>query len=367
MVIFGVDTSPQAERIARVKAASADPDFDWYRYDSLANLQHLKALLGRSEAPVIQAARDGGVLDLGCGDGDLAFFFESLGCQVDAVDHPIPNHNGMRGVRRLKQELSSQVQIHEVDLDSQFTVPQDRYGLAIFLGILYHLKNPFYALEQVARHANYCVLSTRVARLLPNGTPIPEGEPLVYLLDADELNDDNSNYWIFSNPGLRRLLKRAQWEVVEWLNVGDTQSSDPVSLNHDERAFCLLRSHHSMLHVELLGGWHDAEASGWRWTERTFSARFQTGKFAVPSRLALKLYLPPEVFNRVGTVTLSGRINGERFVPAVLDGPGDHTVLRGVTSMSGDVTAEFELDKFLAPSAAEPRELGVIVASIEVD
>lgn len=70
----------------------------------------------------------------------------------------------MQGVKLLKEVLSSSVQIHEVDLDSQFSLPEKNYNLAFFLGILYHLKNPFYALEALSKSARYCLISTRIAR-----------------------------------------------------------------------------------------------------------------------------------------------------------------------------------------------------------
>jgi SAM-dependent methyltransferase len=363
MILFGTEVEPLAQRIAAPKESTPDPGFPWYPYSSLGNLEHLKLLLGSSEGLVIDAARRDGVLDIGCGDGDLSFFFESLGCRVDAVDHPSPNHNGMRGVRRMKQELKSAVEIHEVDLDNQFQLPGKRYGLALFLGLLYHLKNPLYALEQVSRCAEYCVLSTRVARMLPGGRPFPEGEPLAYLLDSDELNRDNSNFWIFSNPGLRRILKLAKWETVKWLSLGDTLNSDPVSLERDERAFCLLRSHYGLTHVELGEGWYSAEATGWRWTARRFSARFQ----GAASKLTLQVYLPPEVFLKLGAMTLVIRWEGLELPPAVLDAPGEHSITRRVSRPTENPTVEFELDKALPPSPEEPRELGIIVSSLEVE
>ena len=91
------------------------------------------------------------VLDFGCADGDLAFFLESLGLKVLTFDHVRTNHNGMMGVRALKQALNSNVEIHELDLDNNFEIPEGRFGLALVLGILYHLKNPFYVLETISK------------------------------------------------------------------------------------------------------------------------------------------------------------------------------------------------------------------------
>ena len=365
--MFGAETKAFQQRIESLKEQHPNPGFEWYRYNSFSNLVHLKELLAGSEAKVLEAARRSGVLDVGCGDGDLAFLFEVLGCKVDAVDHSIPNYNGMRGVRFLSHELQSSVGIHEVDLDTQFVVPRERYGLTVFLGILYHLKNPLYALEHLAKHSDYCLLSTRVARCLPNGGPSMEAQPLAYLVDADELNQDGSNFWIFSNTGLQRILKRANWEVLGWLNVGDTVASDPVSSEHDERAFCLLKSLRSFAHADLLEGWHSAEVSGWRWTKKRFSARFHIGEGERRKRLVMQAYLPRESFDRLGPVTLRIRVGGAELEPARLQTPGSHAVIRPIKNLQGDVLAEFELDKALEAESREARELGIIVASLELE
>src|SRR5258708_3689237 len=121
MQIFGIESDPIEERIASIKRRIPDPGFEWYRYRSFTSLVHLKELLGDAESRLLgETARRGGVLDVGCADGELSFLFEAAGCRVDAIDHPAPNHNGMLGVRLLARELGSSIKIHEVDLDSQF-------------------------------------------------------------------------------------------------------------------------------------------------------------------------------------------------------------------------------------------------------
>jgi hypothetical protein len=68
--------------------------------------------------------------------------------------------------------------------------------------------------------------------------------PVGYLLAADECNNDATNYWIFSEAGLRRLLHRTGWDVLDFGTVGATGMSDPATAKGDERAFCLVRSRH---------------------------------------------------------------------------------------------------------------------------
>ncbi len=149
------------------------------------------------------------------------------------------------------------MEIREVDLDSQFSLPEKDYNLAFFLGILYHLKNPFYALEALSKSARYCLISTRIARFNRPATAAEKTTAklsqsdrvdfrniaVAYLLDELEANNDPTNYWIFSDVGLRRILKRTGWEILDYMTVGNTHDSDPATTQGDERAFCLVKSH----------------------------------------------------------------------------------------------------------------------------
>jgi len=342
-------------KVLKDARTQARADFEWYRYDSLSNLAPMSDLLSECH---LELAREKGLLDAGCGDGDLSFFFESLGCDVVAMDHPGPNHNGMRGVRRLREVLNSRVEIREVDFDSQFSPLDRRFWLTLFLGALYHLKNPFYALETLAKCSEYCLLSTRIARRFPVVGRAPANASLAYLLDADELNADDSNFWIFSEAALRRLLKRTRWSVCEFLTLGDTANSDAVSIAHDERAWCLLRSEYGLANVNLVSGWNDAEPGGWRWTERSFAIR----AMGPASRVTLNLYIPDEAVVRPLGLTI--RSAGRALPPAVFEHAGLQTLVRDV---AGDQLIEFELERAFPGDERDPRERGIVVGSITFD
>jgi tRNA (mo5U34)-methyltransferase len=214
----------------------------WYPYSTLGNLVHLEALLTGEHRQLDAVLGDGVVADIGGADGDLAFFLEQLGYRVHLIDNPPTNFNGLRGARMLKDALSSSVEIFEVDLDSQFTLPQARYETVLFLGIAYHLKNPYYAFEHLARSARRCLVSTRVIRFDPSKETHLRHLPVAYLVDPLETNNDPTNYWMFSETGLRRLLSRAGWDVLDFITVGNTEDSEPATAEGDERAFCLLQS-----------------------------------------------------------------------------------------------------------------------------
>jgi len=231
-----------SKEFSALKSRAAGNDFPWYPYDTLGNFAHLDRLLSGSRRELLELADGKAIADIGAADGALAFFLEKLGHKVDIIDYGPTNFNTLRGARLVKQAIESTVGIHELDLDSQFAMPRSDYGLIFFLGILYHLKNPFFVLESLAKSTRYLVVSTRVAKLAgPKKTEIA-GLPVAYLVDPAETNNDSTNYWIFSQEGLRRIFKRTGWEVRDFVTVGNVKDSDPATPAGDERAFCLLES-----------------------------------------------------------------------------------------------------------------------------
>jgi len=227
-------------KFEEAKRLAAARDFEWYPYDCFANLFYVQHLLHDAGLTLAETIGGEPVLDIGAADGALSFFLESLGHQVEAWDHSGTNRNRMRGLRRLAEVMGSRVEIRDADLDGRFEIAGE-HGLALFLGTLYHLKNPFYALETLAGHARYCLLSTRVARWSPGGKLRLDDLPVAYLLGAAELNADTTNYWIFSPAGLARLAQRSGWQVRAAVRSGSPQS-DPQTQEGDERMFLLLRS-----------------------------------------------------------------------------------------------------------------------------
>ncbi len=230
------------EQFLTIKKAELAPKSFWYPYHIMSNFTHLDALLTGPNRLLMDLIDGKPVADIGGADGDLAFFLGSLGVSVDLIDHAPTNFNGLRGAGLLKTALSSSVAIHEIDLDSYFTLPPKNYGLIFFLGTLYHLRNPYYVLETLAKSARYCLISTRIAKLTTDKKTRLHDIPVAYLLDDREANNDPTNYWIFSEAGLRRILKRTGWQICDFVTVGNTRDSDPSSLEGDERAFCLVRS-----------------------------------------------------------------------------------------------------------------------------
>jgi tRNA (mo5U34)-methyltransferase len=336
----------------RVKDEIAPRDFGWYPYNTLGVFSILEKLLTGANRRLLDLAGSDPLLDIGCADGALAFFFESLGCRVHAIDHPHSNFNRMRGAIEIRSRLHSSITLEAVDLDSQFALPDDTVGLALFLGLLYHLKNPFYVLEHLAVKARYCLLSTRIAERTPGRTLI-QREPLTYLLAPAEANNDPTNYWIFSQAALERLLDRTGWDILDYTTIGCRNDSDPINPNRDQRAYALLRSRiRKPDRVKLLEGWHALEEDSFRWTARRFSVLITQ---ASVSRLRLTFELPAAIIERLGAITLTSAGGA----PQTYSSAGHHTYL---VELQGPQRVDFLLDKALPASDADPRELGVLVS-----
>lgn len=241
-------------KLKSVKSGIDLGGYAWYPYGSMSNFVHLDHMLTGEHRDILRYAGSLPILDIGAADGDVAFFLESLGYRVHVLENPPTNFNGCRGLYAMRSALCSQIEITELDLDSQFHLPEGRFGLTFLMGLLYHLKNPFYVLEALAKRVEHMLLTTRVTQynVADGGGDASSGVNLVrvdmssipaaYLVDPLETNNDATNFWMFTQAGLRRILSRTGWDVLDFTTVGVTDGSDPATLDHDERAICFLRS-----------------------------------------------------------------------------------------------------------------------------
>lgn len=233
------------QRMAAARQAIG-PGIPWYPYDILATVSQLNGLLHGENRDLDRLAGGLPVADIGGADGDLAFVLEQeCGWPIHLIDTAPTNMNGLRAARALREYLGSSVEIHDVDLDSQFALPAERYGLVLLLGILYHLQNPLYVLRELSRRTNYLLVSTKVARFAGDARVPIADLPVAYLVGPTETNNDPTNYWMFSPAGLNRIVERAGWTVLDQTSYGDVHGSDPSTPEHDERRFLLLRSEHA--------------------------------------------------------------------------------------------------------------------------
>ena len=341
-----------------VKQSANELPFSWYPFESLSALPLVAELLDPASAEVSQAIASHPVADIGCADGDFSLLMARLGADVDAIDFAPNNYNRMQAVEWLSREMGLPVHIHSLDLDRNPTLPREHYGLTLFLGTLYHLKNPYLVLESLAYRTEWCLLSTRIAQVTANRNIRMEEEPLAYLVSGRELANDATNYWIFSACGLLRILQRTRWAIAGLRRVGCSQDSNPLAGDADERMFLLLKSRvfYPQLQAQRLDGWYAPEDNERCWTTKRFSLGVTLPLERPIGGFMFRAYAP-------GGMTLECCIGGEPIHSETYETPGDFTFRSPLPPYAAHepiLKLDFSVEStFAAPG--DTRELGICV------
>ena len=99
--------------------------------------------------------------------------------------------------------------VYDINIDQFGT-----FDIVLFLGVLYHLRNPMLALDQirtVVADGGEIFVETQLttdSTLLATETPAWEFFP------ADSHNQDASNMWAPNVPALRAVLEECEFEVI---------------------------------------------------------------------------------------------------------------------------------------------------------
>jgi hypothetical protein len=189
-------------------------------------------------------------------------------------------------------------------------------------------------------------------------------EPLAYLLDHREANDDATNFWIFSPAGLRRLAKRTGWRVIGDTLVGCTRHPNPVDPDKDGRMFMFLESQRLSIpaEVKLLDGWTEVTEFNSAWTLKEFSIEARVLDNSKPSRFFLGFSLMREMVADT-PVTMFCTVNGVQMKPQTFKQSGEHFFESLIPDEIGNTDTlcfEFTVDHRYKPET-DPRDLGVIV------
>ena len=148
------------------------------------------------------------VLDIGAWHGFFSFECERRGAKrVLAVDNYAWNRFGMDEFLSARERLGSKVEYQRLDVYDLDPAAIGQFDLVLLLGVLYHLRNPLLALEQIkAVTKRLLICETHV--LLPF---MHERYPLIPFFPGDE-NAEEKPFEICAMPtleALRQMLKSA--------------------------------------------------------------------------------------------------------------------------------------------------------------
>lgn len=145
------------------------------------------------------------VLDLGCWDGYWSFYAERRGARfVLATDDATQHKGGDTGLRLAHELLKSNATIRsDVSVYDLSDLPP-RFDVIFFLGLYYHLIDPFYALMQVRKKCDAGSLIVIEGDVLHNVHP-----GTVFL--SDDLNV--APRFVPSEHGIETLIKAAYFSI----------------------------------------------------------------------------------------------------------------------------------------------------------
>lgn len=147
------------------------------------------------------------VLDVGCWDGFYTFLCEKKGAKVIAIDNRQQERfvqykyglkiDGLAGFRVAKKILNSKVRLREKDL-YELDCWDRRFDIVLCLGVLYHLKYPFKAIEILYN------LTKKLLVLETHYIKTKSAAPYMRFYPKNELKNDITVWW---GPNIQCLLE----------------------------------------------------------------------------------------------------------------------------------------------------------------
>ncbi len=186
------------------------PEIRWFHSFDLGDgetIEGIKPLhILRQEADLILERDLTGktVLDIGAWDGFFSFEAERRGAaRVVATDHFSWSGDGWadrRGFDYVHQRLGSRIEAIDADIHELPNLNLGQFDIVLFLGVFYHLKDPYVGLETAARMSqDQLVVETATALAR-------EKLPAMRLYAPGELGDDPTNFWAPNIPALKLML-----------------------------------------------------------------------------------------------------------------------------------------------------------------
>jgi tRNA (mo5U34)-methyltransferase len=161
----------------------------------------------RKEARIVfsEPVADKTVLDIGAWDGFFSFEAERRGAaDVLATDHFCwsgPGWGTKAGFEYIHSKLNSNVRSLDIDVFDLHPEHLGTFDICLFLGVLYHLKDPLGGLERLA------MMTREIAVVETEVTELSSSAPVLRFYRGNELNRDPTNFFVPNHSCLEAMLK----------------------------------------------------------------------------------------------------------------------------------------------------------------
>jgi tRNA (mo5U34)-methyltransferase len=158
------------------------------------------------------------VLDIGCWDGFYSFECEKRGAKVLAIDNceRMKRLNerqyaylGNKGFEVAKEILQSQVEFKFMDVHNISPENIGKFDIALFLGVLYHMKCPLLALEKISK------VTKELLIVESEYLKIPTRVPLLRYTEGNSYNQDPTVWFIPNEACIKGMLRDAGFKKIE--------------------------------------------------------------------------------------------------------------------------------------------------------
>ena len=196
----GPAPEPPGEKAARDLVANAD--FVWHqRFELVPGVEtpgenDIVGLLDLAGVPADLSGKS--AIDIGTTNGGAAFELERRGAErVVAVDVVPPEHYGFAALRDFQ---GSKVEWLQASVYEVGAVLGEQFDLVVCLGVLYHLRHPLLALDNVrALLGGEALIESAV---LDGEAPELIGKPVARFFRGAEFHADSSNWFVPTVAGL---------------------------------------------------------------------------------------------------------------------------------------------------------------------
>ncbi len=166
------------------------------------------------------------VVDVGAWDGFFSFEAERRGAsRVLATDNFCwtgPGWGTRQGFEYAHSKLDSKVEALDVDVLDLKAEQIGRFDVVLFLGVIYHVKDPFRCIEIVSDLANEMIIVDTETAL----DSIPE--PIMRYFLGAEMAGDPTNFWAPNKLCLERMFTEVGFKRFEF-------TQHPVVVGNDQR------------------------------------------------------------------------------------------------------------------------------------
>jgi len=200
----------------------AAPPITWFHSHTFADgertqgIKPAEVLAKEADAIFGYGVKGKSVLDIGAWDGYFSFEAERRGAsRVLATDHFCwsgPGWGTKAGFDYAHRKLGSKVETLDIDVPAITPEAVGTFDVVLFLGVLYHVKDPFASLERVAAVAKEMIV------VETEGAFDPLPWPLMRFYEGRSLNDDPTNFWAPNRACLKAMLREIGFKkiVINW-------------------------------------------------------------------------------------------------------------------------------------------------------